>query len=98
MPVSQRRSPKQKVEDLKDQIATGKLSDRAINDIMLHCAAILAFRQGAKRLTGAVGLEAATVCYTQFPGDTTVSLWQNGFKVGACSLQDAQAKGLRPCG
>jgi len=84
------------VDAIKELIATSKLSDGALTEIMLQCATALSFRRTTK---GKAGEPAkAAVCYLSYPGDPTVSLWQNGFKVGTCPLAEAQAKGIPACG
>jgi hypothetical protein len=72
------------------------LHEDDITDVMLHCASALKLKRAtAKRSSAAF---AADCCYTKSGASSTVSLWSNGFKVGETSEDDAEARGIPPCG
>jgi hypothetical protein len=89
-----RLKPK-KFKELLENLDVAALHDDDIADIMLRCASTLNFRK-------TLASDAKTVagyCYTQAPGESWVTVWQNGHPVEyRVPLAVAQQRHIPVCG
>ncbi|WP_257170365.1 hypothetical protein [Bradyrhizobium sp. SRS-191] len=89
-----RLKPK-KLKELLENLDIASLHDDDLADIMLRCASTLNFR---KTLTGSAKT-AAVYCYTQAPGESWVTVWQDGHPVEyRVPLAVAQQRHIPVCG
>lgn len=87
--------PTTSVDMLRGALSEDVLNDQAVTDLMLHCASVLAFRRA---FSGASPEAIAGYCYRGVGGTDMVSIYSNGFKVGSCSRDEAQTRGIPACG
>jgi hypothetical protein len=84
-----------KLKKLLETIDVASLHNDDIADIMLRCASTLNFRK-------TLANDATTVagyCYTQAPGESWVTVWQNNHPVEYnVPLKDAERRHIPICG
>jgi hypothetical protein len=80
------------------ELNVASLPDDDIANIMLHCAAVLRLRKRIDRPAMPTLQSSADLCYT-WPGDTQiVTVWHGREIVEETTKDDADARGIPPCG
>lgn len=69
-----------------------------ITDIMLHCAAALSLRKVLDGPAIATAQSSAGYCYDWAGDDNIVVIRHGRDPVGKTTKEDAEARGIRPCG
>lgn len=89
---------KRDVKSLIEHLDVTLLSTADLTTISNHLNASLKLKNAIEKVGLAPDSIAAGYCYTKSAGDPIVSIWRDGFKVGSCTEQQAQANGITPCG
>jgi ribonuclease BN (tRNA processing enzyme) len=96
-----KKSAKSKKRDLRSvikQLDVTSLHSDHITDIMLHCASVLRLKKIIDSPAMTSAQSSASLCYT-WPGDTQiVTIWRGNEIVEDTTKEDADARGIRPCG
>lgn len=89
---------KRDVGSLIKKLDVSSLHHDDLTTILKHANATLDFRKVIDDVDAPLTRSSSNYCYTKSGASSTVSIWQDGFKVGETSQADAEARGIKPCG